>query len=60
MKIDKVFWKSKTLIVNTIMAIVAFFPGVSEFVTPEILLSGLAVVNIILRVITKDKISLTE
>jgi uncharacterized membrane protein YozB (DUF420 family) len=53
-------WLSKTIIVNSVIAVIAFFPGVSEIVTPEILMSALAVVNVILRLVTKDKISLSE
>ena len=51
-------WKSKTLIVNLMIAAAAFFPGVADKVTPEAMMQLIAVVNIILRFATKGKVEL--
>jgi hypothetical protein len=53
-------WQSKTLIVNLIMAVVPFLPGGEEFVqaNPDMVMTGLALVNIVLRLITKDKVEI--
>jgi hypothetical protein len=50
-------WQSKTLWVNTIMAIAAFFPSVSGLVTPEAVGTIFMVVNTVLRFTTSKKIS---
>lgn len=53
-------WLSKTLWANIIIAASAFYPPAREALTknPELVLSLLSGVNMILRLITKDKISL--
>lgn len=58
MEPSKSAFKSKTLWVNLIVAVAAFFPGVAEKLSPEVVLQALAVVNMILRFVTKDKIYL--
>ena len=50
-------WQSKTLWVNTIMAIAAFFPAISGFVTPEAVGTIFMVVNTVLRFTTEKKLS---
>lgn len=57
---SKSLFKSKTLIVNVIVAVVAFFPSVAEKLSPVVIMQGLAAINIILRFATKDKLFLTE
>lgn len=51
---------SKTLWVNLLLALAPFIPGASDFVAanPDIAMSIVAGVNLILRLITKDKIVL--
>ena len=56
----KKWWQSKTLWTNAILAIVAFKPEWREKVTPELLAQILIGANILLRFITKDKLSLGE
>lgn len=48
----------KTLIVNAIIALAALYPPVGEWVKahPEIVLQGIALVNIGLRFATKGKV----
>jgi hypothetical protein len=50
----------KTLIVNAVVALSALYPPIGDFVSnnPEIVLNGLALVNIALRFITKGKVRL--
>ena len=45
-----------------IVALVAFYPPASEWITQNmtIVTSAWAVINVILRIVTKDKISLSE
>lgn len=52
---------SKTLWTNAIIAAVAFFPGAQAYVTahPMIVVEVLAGVNIVLRILTKSKLSLS-
>jgi len=53
-------WLSKTLWVNAIVAGVAFFPSVAgKFDASQVALF-LGAMNILLRMITKDKIGLEE
>lgn len=59
MEVSKKPWKSKTIIANLIVAVVAFFPGVQESVSPEVVAQALVVINIVLRMVTKDKIGLS-
>jgi hypothetical protein len=51
-------FKSKTIWVNVIVAALAFFPVLSDKVSPEFVTIGLGFVNVLLRLITKDKIGL--
>lgn len=53
-------YQSKTLWFNLVMAVAAFFPGVSDFVSahPELVPVAFAVVNIVLRFVSKDKVEL--
>ena len=60
MENKKVLWKSKTLWVNFLVAIAAFFPQVKEAVTPETIVMLLTVINMVLRLATKDKVVLGE
>ena len=53
--------KSKTLWLNAIVAVLALaYPPAGQYLSehPEVVLSGFAVLNIILRLISKDKLSL--
>lgn len=52
-------WQSKTLWINLILAILAFFPQFREFVTAEHIGTIFTVVNIVLRFVTKEKLTLT-
>lgn len=52
-------WMSKTLWVNLLMAGVAFFPSVQAHVTAEQAMAAMGVINILLRFISKDAISLS-
>lgn len=55
-------WLSKTIWTNVILAGVAFIPSVHEWFSSnvEALPIVFTVVNILLRLITKDKIALTD
>lgn len=56
-------WQSKTILVNFAAAAGAlFYPPVAEWIAanPGILASAFAVLNILLRLVTKDRIGLTE
>ena len=53
-------WFSKTVITNIIGLVISFVPSVGEILTPEMTMQLFLVVNIILRFVSKDKISLTE
>jgi hypothetical protein len=52
-------WQSKTILVNFLVAVLAFFPDLQDKASPESIMQVLVVVNIILRLITKDKIGLS-
>ena len=57
----KPFYESKTLWTNLILAICSIFlPGVNGYVSihPEVLAIFFAGINMVLRLVTKDKISL--
>ncbi len=58
---QKPFYQSKTLWMNLLMAIVAFIPPAKEFITnnPEVVSIGFVVINMVLRLITKDELQLT-
>ena len=51
---------SKTLWINLVIAAIAFFPAASQFCAnnPEAVLTGMALVNVILRFVTKGKVEL--
>jgi hypothetical protein len=51
-------WQSKTLWVNLVMAGLSFFPAFRDFVTPEHIATMFTVANVVLRLVTKDKIVL--
>lgn len=54
-------WQSKTIWVNAILALVAFFPeelGVQAYINESNLLLVASVVNIILRAVSKDGIQI--
>ena len=52
--------QSKTLWVNLIIALAAFFPSASQWIAghPDVFVWGFSVLNILLRAITKDKIEI--
>ena len=56
----KPVFKSKTLIVNAIVAVASLYPPVGEWVSanPDTALQGLALINLILRLVTKGKVVL--
>ena len=51
-------WMSKTLWVNLIVAVVAFFPAMKEVMSPDKVMMLMGVLNMLLRLVTKDKIGL--
>lgn len=56
-------WQSKTIIINFVAASTAlFYPPVHEWVMahPTEISSLFAIANVILRMVTKDKISISE
>lgn len=55
-------WLSKTVWLNVLALVGQFIPGVGEWSAahPDIILSGFAIANIILRALTKDKLSIGE
>lgn len=56
-------WQSKTLILNFVVAACALFaPGASAYISahPEVVAGVFAGANIVLRLISKDKISLVD
>lgn len=59
MQVTKKPWQSKTILANFFVAVVAFFPGLQESVSPEVITQALVVINIVLRLVTKDKIGLS-
>lgn len=52
--------KSKTIIVNAVVAVAALYPPAQQFVADHaaLVLSSLGLVNMVLRMVTKDKIVL--
>jgi hypothetical protein len=58
MEIKKNPMKSKTLWVNAIVAILAFFPAIGEKFDSGQIMMLMGVVNMVLRMVTKDKIGL--
>lgn len=55
---SKPFWKSKTFWANLIMGGVAFIPPVQKHLTPEVAASAITIANVVLRLISKDKVTL--
>ncbi len=55
---DKNLLKSKTFWFNTVFGVMALFPKVREFFTPELFGVMWAVLGVILRLVTKDKVIL--
>lgn len=55
-------WLSKTYWTNVLVPLLAFIPGFSGYVQahPEMVLMVFGAVNLVLRTITKDKISLED
>lgn len=53
---DKAMLKSRTAWFNVIMAVLAFFPAVRNFVTPEIFTTIWGFGGLILRRITKTEV----
>lgn len=56
---SKPFWQSKTFWVNLVLGAGSFVPAINKYLSPEILAGVFTVVNIVLRFISKDKISIT-
>lgn len=54
----KPFWQSKTLWVNLVLAIAAFFPQVQAHINSESMAVGITAVNAILRATTDQGITL--
>ena len=52
-------WYSKSVWTNLVIALAAFYPPVSEFIVsnPTLVVAAFGVVNVVLRLITKEKIS---
>lgn len=57
---SKKAWGSKTVWTNLILAMAAFVPPVQEYISghPEMVAIGWSVINIMLRLISKDKIQI--
>jgi hypothetical protein len=57
---SKRLYKSKTVWVNLVMAVAAFIPGVGEWVSQNAEAAGAIVagINVVLRLVTKEKVSL--
>lgn len=53
---------SKTILINAALAICAFFPPALAWMQAnmELVVSGVGILNIVLRALTKDKISIGE
>lgn len=60
MQETKPAYLSKTVLVNLIVAIAAFFPSVQAYISahPEIFTYGFVIINIALRAITKSQIQI--
>jgi hypothetical protein len=54
-------WQSKTLWFNLAVAVAAFFPVVSNWISahPEAVPAAFGAVNFVLRLVSKDKIALS-
>lgn len=55
---NKSVLKSKTVWVNLILAVLAFFPSLHSFISEDVILQLFAVLNIVLRLVSKDKVVL--
>jgi len=57
---SKPLYLSRTLWINLIMAVAAFIPGVGVWIAahPDLFAGAFSVINIVLRLITKDKLSI--
>jgi len=55
-------WLSKTLWVNLVLAVLAFVPAAQEMMkeSPEMVVVGVNMINMLLRMITKDKVTLVD
>ena len=55
-------WESKTIIANVIMAAAPFYPPLNAYLAghPMMLTEVLCAVNLVLRLVTHEKISLSE
>lgn len=52
-------WQSKTVWINILLAVVPFIPGAAPYVqNPEIMGALFAVVNIVLRLVSKGSVSI--
>lgn len=62
METTKKPWESKTIWLNLLGVVGQFIPSVAEWTSThaDIVLAAFAVVNIILRAVTKDKISIQD
>ena len=60
MENSKPYWKSRTISITWIVATMAFIPGFQEFnaANPTIVPVGFGVLATLLRLITKDKVSI--
>lgn len=58
---SKPFYTSKTFWVNLIVALAAIFPPAQEYITahPEVAVTVISVVNLVLRVVTKDAVTIS-
>lgn len=61
MENTKPIWTSKTLLINLVLALSAFIPSVNVWVVghPDIFTWVIAAVNIVLRLVTKDKLEIS-
>lgn len=50
-------WLSKTLWINVLVGLSPLIPGSEEYLNPKTMLQLFAVVNILLRLVTKKSIS---
>jgi len=59
--VSKPMLRSKTAWGNVLLAALVFFPPINEYVSqnPEVLALGWAAVNMLLRLITKGKVTVT-
>jgi hypothetical protein len=55
-------WLSKTIWMNLMLAVAPFIPGASEWMASNasVLISAFAVLNMVLRLVSKDKIGLSD